>query len=246
MCCNEQVNIDAVNNGSSVPDPRVALPLPELATLHRSSHPSPPVLPEDSVSASLAEITAPPLRRLLQIVEHRLAALPQATARAQTVPTASTDVNREVNQGDAERSVARAVHAMETAGSRAHRIPPGVDPQIVLALANRFIETGQPANYFRAAELGREVRSWYAQRDDEASPALSVRELQLRSRSREALRRMWRRAPLLIMLTAWMAAGVLAALLPGVPGWAFNVWALGFLAMVVFQFAVVTMRGASR
>ena len=59
------------------------------------------------------------------------------------------------------------------------------------------------------------------------------------------LKNLWRRAPLLLLLLGWLAGGVaggsLVALLrsdlpPSTVSWFFEVWALGFLALVGFGF----------
>ena len=173
-------------------------------------------------------MASPPVLQLLQVVENRLAG-PQ----------------------HAERSVAKAAHAIDAAAAanRSLRVPANLDPQTILALANRFIETGQLPNYIRAPELDQVIQSWY----DEELPAVSARELQSRSRCREALRGLWRRTPLLVLLVGWMAAGIVTEVflktlhIPNYEtSWAFNLWAVGFLGMVVFQFVVVTIRGAPK
>ena len=150
----------------------------------------------------------------------------------------------------AEKLVAKATHTIEVAGFHGQRIPDDLDPRAVIALANQLIATRQLPNYLRAAEMGRTVISWY----DEASPA-SVgfdaeavarnRKPPLRMRVCGALGRMWRRAPLLVLLLGWLLSGGFTGLLMkamDVPGYrtapVFKIWAIGFPALVVFQFVV--------
>jgi hypothetical protein len=149
----------------------------------------------------------------------------------------------------AERSVIKAAHAINTAGDRSWAIPAGPDPRNVLALANQFIETGQVANYLRAEELGKLVVSWY---DGPLSAVPLAAEQSLSPRSRDALKKLWRRAPLLALLLGWLVTGVAAGVflrVLSVPFYRtalpFDIWGVGFLVLVCVQF-VVTIRGALR
>lgn len=147
----------------------------------------------------------------------------------------------------AEKSVAKASHAIETAGIHNQVDPCYPDPRTVIALANQFIATGQLPNYLRATELGRVVVSWY----DRPLP-VPVRP---RAKARAAYltaRKLWRRAPLLVLLLGWLLSGAVMGLFLKVSklpsskaSFSFNVWAIGFLALVVFQF-VASVRGALR
>lgn len=160
-------------------------------------------------------------------------------------------------RNSAEKLVIRGAHAIEMAGLHSQRIPDGLDPRAVIALANQFIATGQLSNYLRAAEMGRMVISWY----DDASPIYAGFNARAVARDRypslsmrwsDMLARLWGRAPLLVLLMGWLLSGGFAGLLMktmGEPGYktapSFKIWAIGFLALVVFQF-VVTIRGALR
>ena len=241
----------------------VAAPLP-LPSLHSAAA-------HDSVSNSLGDLAVPEMRHLLQIVEDRLFPAGSqhiesvhaphhpavagfysdpAQAVAQRVDVATLDA-----KDVAERSVARAAHAIEMAGERGRLVSGNPDPQAVLAVANQFIETGQLANYLRATELGRVVFARY----EEPLPVPAIIRSERAARQRElrlfmsgAIARLWRRAPLLVLLTGWLLMGAIAGIflrVSNVPAdesaRAFNIWAIGFLALVVFQF-VATIRGALR
>lgn len=234
------------------------------------------VFTQDHFLPSLPELAQPAIQELLRVVEERVfpteslrasESLPvqiplqssHAHAYAVQTPGQSPDVLLVDARESAVRSVGKAAHAVEMAEGRGarvtDRIPDGVDPRIVLALANQFIETSQLANYLRAEELGRLVSVWFEGAQPlpfvvgrSSGPVEAVHERQ----SLHTLRRLWTRAPLLVLFAAWLLSGLLTALLlrlMGIRAWEnpviLDVWAVGFLALVVFQF-VATIRGALR
>jgi hypothetical protein len=146
----------------------------------------------------------------------------------------------------AEKSVASATRAIDRAGGHGHRIPDNLDPRNVLVLADQFIQTGQYLNYLRAGELGRVVASWYD--GPVAVPAGSPKKQNPHLRFGGVLKAIWRRAPLFCLLVGWLLPGLFLRLL-NMPAYrtesAFNIWGLGFLALVLFQF-VATVRTAGR
>jgi hypothetical protein len=265
------VNVTAAGAGSPelIPSAVNTLPniaaSPDLSPHSRSEH--------DSVSTSLHQLTSPPILNLLQTVEDRI--FPGGSQHVESIRTPShsamdglyshpaqapaPDLARGTFdvRDSAEKLVAKAAHTIETAGFHGQRVPDDLDPRAVLALANQFIATGQIPNYLRAAEIGRVVISWY----DEASlasfrldaeAAALYRRPSLRMRFYAMVGTIWRRAPLLLLLIGWLLSGGFAALLVriiGVPGYktalAFEIWAIGFPALAVFQF-VVTIRGTLR
>ena len=271
MCCNERVNVTAAGAGSPDLTPSAVNTLANVAT--------PPGLPlhsrsgQDSVSASLSQLTSAPILNLLQIVEDRV--FPEGSQHVESIRTSSRSAidglyshpaqvqGPELARGafdvrdSADKLVAKAAHTIEMTGFHSQRIPDGLDPRAVIALANQFIATGQLPNYLRAAEMGRMVISWY----DEASPVsfglgaggvARYRQPSLRVRLYGIVRRIWWRAPLLVLLIAWLVSGGFAGFLMkamAMPDYrtatAFKIWAIGFLALIVFQF-VATIRGALR
>jgi hypothetical protein len=133
------------------------------------------------------------------------------------------------------------------AGFHGQRISEGLDPRAVIALANQFIATGQLPNYLRAAEMGRMVISWY----DEAPASVGFgagavaryRQSPMITRLYGIVGRIWRPAPLFVLLVGWLLSGGIAGFLAkmmDVPGYraapVLKIWATGFLALVVFQF----------
>ena len=214
---------------------------PRLPTLHSgSSH--------DSASVSLESLAAPAIQHLLQAVEDRL--FPAGSHHRDSIHEpghpASVGIALSARES-AVNSVARAAHAIE----HSPRVSGYPDPRAVLAVANQFIETGQVPNYLRAGELGREVLSWYEGRlvPPEIATELTARDRERQSRYRNALTRVWRRAPLLILLVVWLVAGLTTAFLLNADTAAYqtslSVWAIGFLALVVVQF-VISIRGSWR
>lgn len=100
------------------------------------------------------------------------------------------------------------------------------DQQVVLSVANRFYEAGRYANYVRAAALGHAVIRHYDKR-----PAVEFVGV---------VETLWERAPLLVLLGLWFCVGLIGGVVSWISGangsWAFDVWAIGFLALVGFQF----------
>jgi hypothetical protein len=232
------------------------LPLQELAvtTIGAPHIPAPhSASPHDSVSNSLIELTAPSMQQLLQVVENRL--FPAGAHQAESIHTPGHSSIDSLYPGQssialdakdvAEKSIAKAAHVIEMAGVHNEPVPGYPDPRAVIELANQFIATGQLPNYLRATELGRVVVSWY----DGPLPGPS------RTRAKATIvyltiRKLWRRAPLLVILLGWLLSGAAIGLflkVSNVPAnktvFSFNIWAIGFLALVVFQF-VSTIRGA--
>jgi hypothetical protein len=135
-------------------------------------------------------------------------------------------------RSEAERIVLAASLAVATDALRIVA-PNTVPPQDLLALAMRFLESGQYVNYIRAAELGRIVLARYS-----GSAAHS---------RGERLRKLWHRAPLLVLLLGWLGIGLVGGVLSLVDRYggqgpigegAVEVWATGFLMLVLFQFFV--------
>jgi hypothetical protein len=131
-----------VAGGSPIPE------LPAIATVAAPPPPSPHSgSAHDSISKSLMELTLPPMRHLLQVGEVRL--FPAGMPLAESIHITALDA-----KDGAEKSVAKAAYAIEMAGDHSQRVAGNPDPRAVLALASRFIETGQFLNHLRAAELG--------------------------------------------------------------------------------------------
>jgi hypothetical protein len=139
----------------------------------------------------------------------------------------------------AERLIAAAGLAVDGAGSR-H--PEGLNGAGVLALAERFAESGQLVNYFRAAELGEAVIALYSGTHADIAPEKSSGRA-VRRPLVEWAGRLWRRVPVLVLLVGWFALGmavgaitVLARAATSTVEAGVEVWGVGFLVLVVLQF----------
>lgn len=171
-------------------------------------------------------------------------------------------------KSDAEQTLAIASQAIEMAAQRTVQSA-GFDPKGLLAVADRLLETGQQINYVRAGELGQIVIAYCqvpvteinasgprktspAARRPLAADALAD-SLPVVPREKPVLERLkaiWRRGPLLILLLGWCLLGLIGATfyyfvwhVPGrepVSAGAVEIWVIGFLALVLFQFFVRT------
>ena len=133
-------------------------------------------------------------------------------------------------RAEAERAVLAASLAVATAPGRVME-PNGIPPQDLLALAARFLESGQYANYVRAIELSRFV--------------IKQHSLPKKKAGGDRLRRLWQRAPLLVLLLGWLGVGLVGGAISvigrlsgegPIGAAAVEVWVSGFLGLVLFQF----------
>ena len=173
---------------------------------------------------------------------------------------------------EAEGRLSEAARVLERSGAQKLA---GWDarPEVLLSLAARLLEAGGHVNSLRASQLAQTVAEgaqWApapvpAPVEDLAAARIrsEIKPLAARpirtafSRSWDTLRKqtpvsvrvLWRRAPLLILLLAWLAVGIvggsaswlLRTLAPdawpaALASAGFDLWALGFLALVVFGF----------
>jgi len=122
-----------------------------------------------------------------------------------------------------------------------------------LAIAERLVESGQLVNYFRAAELSEAVIAFYSRtvpevRLDAARKAPTAERI-ASGEVRRLGKRLWRRVPLLVLLTGWLVSGLvfgaitllaraagLELVSPSTVQTAFEYWGIGFLALVLLQF----------
>jgi len=113
----------------------------------------------------------------------------------------------------------------------------------VIATGERFLESGTLMNYVRAVELGQSVLALYP------ATAKARSDMPLR-RLRAMLRTTWRRVPLLVLLAGWLLIGVIGGIISlagrtvgsgPLSAGPVEIWAVGFLVLVGFQF-VVTVR----
>jgi hypothetical protein len=176
---------------------------------------------------------------------------------------------------DAETRVGEAAHAVETGLVKA--LPEWeARPEALLSIANRLLDAGGHLNSVRAMKVAQvviEAAHWVpaaatvppgasatagVKSQDEVGrplgvivPALGRGWASLRKRGPARLAVFWRRAPLLVLLLAWLAAGTAGGVVSWIqqrlwpeawPGWlteaGFSLWGLGFLALVLFGFYI--------
>jgi hypothetical protein len=140
---------------------------------------------------------------------------------------------------DARTGAERLIVAASLVVDGATKHPDGLNAAGVLAVAERFAESGQLVNYFRAAELGEAVIALY-----NGTPV----NIALDKSFGRAVR-LWRRVPVLVLLVGWFALGVAGGLIAVLARVATStveagveVWGVGFLVLVVLQFWI-SVRG---
>ncbi|MBZ5578868.1 MAG: hypothetical protein LAP40_20085 [Acidobacteriia bacterium] len=173
---------------------------------------------------------------------------------------------------DAEGRLSQATEAAQAAGIKT-LAEWDARPEALILLAHRLLDSGGLANYVRAAEVAQVVidgMRWAPSAAPVGSPDLATARIvgedgptratrlpafqqswtAIRRRAPLRIRMAWRRAPLLVLLLAWLAVGVAggvaSVLMPRIwveQAWpaslttaGFELWALGFLGLVLFGF----------
>jgi hypothetical protein len=205
-------------------------------------------------------------RALVKLAE--FAALDPRRAEALDREPGLASIHREVEQFmsrlasaahvDAEARLDRAAHLLGAAGAKE---PPGQEsaPRIAMVVAGRLLEAGGYANCIRSAQLSQALINQYGFAATPVPPVPAEASgvsmdferalLGWRHRWRPWIGSLWLRAPLLVLLLAWFAAGfaggsIFALLRSWWPQtWpeslvagGFEVWGVGFLALVGFGF----------
>ena len=170
----------------------------------------------------------------------------------------------ETARADAGGNIESATHLIRTsAHGTSHRAE--INPQNVMAVAERLFDSGKYANLVLAADLAQAVIEYYGPypvagagvalrgKTDREIVGLAAGKVGKRvhptktgSQVLERARQMWLKAPLLLMLIVWMTAGLLAGMfaLPirellgasKITGRFFEVWGVGFLGLIGFGF----------
>ena len=159
---------------------------------------------------------------------------------------------------DAESRLDRAVHVLGAAEAKAI---PGHEsgPQMAILVAERLLEAGGYANCIHSAQVSQTLINEYGFAPVPVASAVGEPEgvpldferavIAWRERWTPRIEKLWRRAPLLVLLVAWLAVGLVGGSIfailrhwwpqtwPGsmVAG-GFEVWGIGFLALVGFGF----------
>ena len=118
----------------------------------------------------------------------------------------------------------------------------GLNGAGLVAVAERFVESGQLVNYIRAAELSQAVIAFYNEIPQDIRLDTNSGETPRRP-MRELVRAWWRRVPVLVLLIGWFligaaggAAATIVRIAPLTIEAGVEVWGVGFLVLVVLQF----------
>jgi hypothetical protein len=159
---------------------------------------------------------------------------------------------------DAESRLGQATHLFHTAGS-GELLRQEIKPEAAILIAGRLLEAGGYANCVRSTEVSQMLINQYAWAPAVTPlPIADPRSLPIRSKNASGslrnqwmprVKELWRRAPLLILLLVWFVGGGLAgcafallrkfwpqALPESLVTSGFEVWAVGFLALIAFGF----------
>jgi len=159
---------------------------------------------------------------------------------------------------DAGLRLVQATHLLQAAGS-VEIVRHEINPEIAILIAGRLLEAGGYANNMHSIEVSQTLINPYASAPAAAPPpipdprSIPTRAAHaipaLRNRWMPRIKKLWLRAPLLVLLLVWLALGfsggsVFAALRKFWPqAWpeslvagGFEVWALGFLALIAYGF----------
>jgi hypothetical protein len=165
-------------------------------------------------------------------------------------------------QLDAELRLGQATHLLQAtvqADGSKELAGQAIRPEIAILIAGRLLEAGGYANCMRSAELSQMSINQYGWApipapSPPANPtSIPIRSeqasLRLRNQWMPRIRRLWLRAPLLVLLLAWFAVGLVGgcvfALLrnywpqtwpESLMAGGFEVWGVGFLALIAFGF----------
>ena len=216
---------------------------------------------EGAITRALGELT-----QALKLDPLRAEALRSEPGLESIRPQIDQFLNRfmAVARLDSEGRLSRAVQLLEALGVE-KLADWDARPETLILIANRLLDAGGHANYLRTADLSQvlidaasrglpaitnvPVPSPVAAEGVEGHgvprPAIWRVFGAVRKQAPSRTRALWRRAPLLILLLAWLglgiAAGVVFALTrefwpPSLIDGAFDAWGFGFLVLVVFGF----------
>jgi hypothetical protein len=230
-------------------------PLPEMAARL-----------EDLIRASVSAVAEGNVQQALTKLKEFAALNPRLAETLDAAPGLAS-IREEVGQLlsrltsaaqlDAEFRFGHATHLVQAADQGKH-LEQEIKPEIAILIAGRLLEAGGYANSMRSTELSQMLINQYGFAPTAALPIADPSSIPFRSAHASLgprnqwiprIRRWWHRAPLLVMLLAWFAAGfsggcVFALLRNYWPEmWpeslvadGFEVWGLGFLALIGFGF----------
>lgn len=236
-----------------------------LERLEQPPHPEMAARLDDLIQASVSAAAEGNVQQALAKLGEFAALSPRRAESLDAVPGLAS-IREEVGrlmfrltstaQMDAELRLVHATHLLQTADTGRH-LEPVTKPEIAILIAGRLLEAGGYANSMRSAEVSQLLINQYAFAptaaplhfaDPRSIPIRSaLASLALRNQWIPRIIRLWQRAPLLVLLLVWFAAGFsggcVYALLRNYWPWSeslvadgFEIWGLGFLALIGFGF----------
>jgi hypothetical protein len=204
-----------------------------------------PAAIESIIQTAASAVASHDLPRAIAALSEHIGRNPEHAAALANSPSLAQIQGevRELVHRVTEEARTEAVRLVASAGvvvDAAAKHPPQLDGPAVLEIAERFIESGQLANYIRAQELGQVVIGSYAAVGRRVGRAE-------RQPAWEWVVRFWRRVPLLVLMVGWLALGLagsaialLVRLDAATVQAGFEFWGIGFLGLVVIQFWIKT------
>jgi hypothetical protein len=238
-----------------------------LALLEQPPPPEMAARLEDLIRASVSAVAEGNVQQALAKLAELAALNPRRAETLDAVPGLAS-IREEVGrllfrltsaaQLDAELRFGHATHLFQAADSGKH-LAQEIKPEIAILIAGRLLEAGGYANSMRSTELSQMLINQYGFAPTVAPlPIVGSRSIPIRATHASLgqrnqwiprIRRLWQRAPLLVLLLVWFAVGFsggcVFALLrnywpemwpESVVADGFEVWGLGFLALIGFGF----------
>jgi hypothetical protein len=211
-----------------------------LGRLEHARNAHNPQLFEGLLRTAVAAVGTHDIHGALSAIAEMVKLHPEHAAQLLHAEAGLAPIRGEVNHLFERLTLAARLEAVQTLAAAATVVPARDLASIsVIATGERFLESGTLLNYVRAVELGQVVLASYP-----GTPKVRS-DMPLRR-----LRAMWRRVPLLVLLAGWFLLGLIGGFISlagrtvgsgPVSAGPVEIWAVGFLALVGFQF-VVTVR----
>jgi hypothetical protein len=206
-----------------------------LGRLEHARNAHSPQLFEGLLGTAVAAVRTHDIHGALSAIAEMVKLHPEHAAQLAHAEAGLAPIRGEVNHLFERLTLAARMEAVQILAAAATVVPPRDLASVsVIATGERFLESGTLMNYVRAVELGQSVLVLYPVRA-KAKSGMDLRWLWA----------MWRRVPLLMLLAGWFLIGLIGGVVslagPTVSAEAVEIWAVGFLVLVGFQF-VVTVR----
>ncbi len=214
-----------------------------LGRLEHTRNEHNPEIFEGLLRTAVAAVGAHDIHGALSAIAEMVKLHPEHAAQLAHAEAGLAPIRGEVNHLFERLTQAARMEAIQTLAAAATVVPVRDLASVsVIATGERFLESGTLLNYVRAVELGQSVLALYPA--DRAGTTKVRNDMPLRW-LRAMLRTTWRRVPVLVLLAGWfligLIGGIISLLGTRVGSGPVEIWAVGFLALVGFQF-VVTVR----